>query len=77
MACAAGMANLSDYTVKEYPEKKSIFEQIMNTYKRSIKANLIKEEIGAEQFRAFKELKKVKQMIGVPQTRLPFALEIH
>lgn len=77
MACAAGMAKLSDYSVKEYPEKKSIFEQIMNTYKRSIKTNLIKEEIGAEQFRAFKELKKVKQMIGVPQTRLPFALEIH
>ncbi len=77
MKCAAGMAKLKDYTVKEYPEKKSIFEQIMNTYKRSIKTNLIKEEIGEEQFRSLNELKKVKQMIGVPQTRLPFALEIH
>ncbi|MES2004975.1 MAG: signal peptide peptidase SppA [Bacteroidota bacterium] len=77
MDCAARMAKTKEYKVKEYPEKKNIFEQLMNTYKKSIKTNLIKEEIGEEQFRALKEVKNVKQMIGIPQARLPFVVTIN
>ena len=75
--CAARMAKLSDYRVKEYPEKKNIIEQLMNTYKKSIKQDLIKEEIGESQFRALQQLKQVKQMIGVPQARLPFYADLN
>jgi protease-4 len=77
MDCAARMAKLSDYRVKEYPERKGFFEQVMNSYKKSIKTKLIKEEIGEDQFLSWKELKKVKQMVGVPQTRLPFFVRIN
>ncbi len=77
MDCAARMAKLKEYRVKEYPEKKTILEQLMNNYKKSVKTKLIKEEIGEEQFKAYKELKKVKQWIGVPQTRLPFSVDIN
>ena len=77
MDCAARMAKLRDYRVKEYPEKRSLLDQIMNSYKKSIKTDLIKEEIGEKQVRVMNELKKVKQMIGVPQTRLPFSVDIN
>jgi hypothetical protein len=40
----------------------------MNVIRNQSKPDMIKEELGEEQFRAFKELKKVKQMIGAPQT---------
>ena len=75
--CAARMAKLKDYKVKEYPEKKNIFEQIMNTYKKSIKKDLIKEEIGESQMRVLQQVKQVRQMIGVPQARLPFSVDIN
>ncbi len=77
MDCAARMAKLKEYHVKEYPEKKNLLEQIMSSYKKSVKTKLIKEEIGEDQARILKELKQVKQMIGVPQARLPFAIDIN
>lgn len=73
---AAKMADVKEYKLKEYPERKTLLEQVMSSYKKAIKTNLIKEEIGAEQLRALQELKKVKQMVGTPQARLPFSLSI-
>lgn len=73
---AARMAELDEYRIKEYPEKKTLFEQIMSSYKRSIKTSLLKEEVGEEQLKALQELKKVKAMVGTPQARLPFSVTI-
>ena len=77
MDCAARMAKMDSYRVKEYPEKKTLLEQIMNNYKKSVSTKLIKEEIGVDQVRILKELKQVKQMIGIPQARLPFMVDIN
>jgi protease-4 len=77
MDCAARMAKLKGYRVKEYPERRSLFEQLMNSYKRSIKTKMIKEEIGEDQARVLQELKQVKQMIGIPQARLPFVVTVN
>lgn len=74
---AAKMADVKEYKLKEYPERKTLLEQVMSSYKKAIKTNLIKEEIGEEQLRALQELKKVKQMVGTPQARLPFSVSIH
>ena len=76
MECAARMAKLKDYGVKEYPEKKNIVEQLLSNYKKSIKKDLIKEEIGEGQYRLIKELKQVKEMVGIPQARMPFTVDI-
>ncbi len=75
--CAARMAKLKDYRIKEYPEKKNLLDQIMNSYKKSIRTEIMKEEIGVDQVRVMKQLKQVKQMMGIPQARLPFMAEIH
>jgi len=77
MNCAARMAGLKEYRVKEYPEKKSFFEQLLSNYKKTIKTNMIKEEVGEKQMRLIKELKQTKEMIGIPQARLPFMVEIN
>jgi protease IV len=75
--CAARMARTNDYHLVEYPEPKSFLERILGTYKRSagMKA-AVKEEIGEEGYRTWVTLKKVKGMIGVTETRLPFDLTI-
>lgn len=73
---AAKMADVKEYKLKEYPERKTLLEQVMSSYKKAIKTNLIKEEIGEQQLRALQELKKVKQMVGTPQARLPFSISI-
>lgn len=75
--CAVRMAKLKEYHVKEYPEKKSLLDQLMNNYKKSIKKNLIREEIGEEQVKLLKQYKQVKEMTGEPQARLPFVVDIH
>ena len=77
MDCAARMARLKEYRVREYPEKKNIIEQILSNYKKSIKKDLVKEEIGESQMRLIREIKQVKEMIGVPQARMPFTININ
>lgn len=71
---AARMAKLEEYRIKEYPEKKTLFEHIMSSYKRSIRTSLLKEEVGEEQVKVLQELRKVKAMVGTPQARLPFSV---
>ncbi len=73
---AARMAKLEEYRIKEYPEKKTLLEQIMSSYKRSIKTHLLKEEVGEEQVKILQELRKVKAMVGTPQARLPFSVTV-
>ncbi len=77
--CAVRMAKLSgkEYRVREYPEKKSFLEQIMNNYKKSIRKDLIKEELGESSVQLLQEIKAVKEMVGVPQARLPFTVKVY
>jgi protease-4 len=77
IASAARMAELKDdYRVSEYPEKKSFLNQIMNNYQKSIKKDIIKKEVGEEQLMLLQQYRQLKQMIGTPQARLPFTIEI-
>lgn len=71
---AASLAKVGakDYRIKEYPEKKTFFQQIMDGYKKSVSSDLLKEELGAEIYQSMRQVKQVKQWIGVPQTRIPF-----
>ena len=71
---AASLAKVGakDYRIKEYPEKKTFFQQIMDGYKKSVSSDLLKEELGAEIYQSMRQVKQVKQWVGVPQTRIPF-----
>ena len=74
---AASMAKISSYRLKEYPEKKNILEQLFNNYKRTVSMRLIESELGADQLRMMQQVKKVKAMVGVPQTALPYIITVH
>jgi len=76
--CAARMADIkkSDIKLREYPEKKSFIEQLMGGYKKSVSTQLIKEQIDPAVLQVLGELKQVKQMVGVPQARIPFMVNI-
>jgi protease-4 len=74
--CAARMAKTTDYRLVEYPEPKSFIDRLIGTYKRTVSVKAVKNEIGEDGYRTYSLLKKVKSMIGVTETRLPFDLTI-
>jgi protease-4 len=75
---AARMAKVgSDYRVRMYPERKTLLEQLMTNYKKTISTRLMAGQFSAEELNVLKELKQVKAMNGVPQARLPFLLSVH
>jgi len=75
--CAARMAGTSDYHLVEYPEPRSFLDRLLGTYKHSTSMKTaVREEIGEENYRSWMTLKKLKSMIGVSETKLPFDLTI-
>jgi protease-4 len=76
---AVRMAKISkdDYKLREYPEKKSILEQIMSGYKKTISDRLIGEQLGINEFTFLKELKQIKAMKGIPQAKMPFLVTVN
>ncbi len=76
--CAARMADIkkSEIKLKEYPEKKSFIDQLMGGYKKSVSSQLLSEQIDPSIVQVMKELKQVKQLVGVPQAKLPFLMNI-
>ncbi len=75
--CAARIAKIKNYKTQEYPEKKSVLEQLLSgSYKNAVKENTIKEDIGEQQYNLLMQMKKVQQMFYTPQARLPFEFDI-
>ena len=72
--CALRMAKVTNYRIREYPEKKSLFESIFSSYKTEIKTKAIKEEIGVEQYDLLQRLKMLRSMFYVPQARMPYGV---
>jgi protease-4 len=75
--CAARMAKTGDYQLQEYPEEpKGFLDKIISKYKRTSSMKAMKDELGEDGFRTYMTIKKVKSMVGVTQTRMPFDLVI-
>jgi protease-4 len=76
IAEAANMAELKEYGIKKYPKYKSGFERLLDDLGgTSAKEKVLREEIGTEAYRIFKEVKSALDQKGI-QARLPFVLEI-
>ena len=74
--CAARLAKTSDYRLKEYPEPKNFLDLLLGHYKKSMSIKAIKDELGEDGYRTYNSLKKVKEMVGKTQARLPFDFTI-
>lgn len=75
--CAARMAKLTTWRIREYPEKKTFLEQLMSNYKKTIGKDLIQEELGAEQVKLLRQARQLKQIVGKPQARMPFVIDVN
>jgi protease-4 len=72
--CAAKLANLKEYNLREYPEPQSPLEIFLGGMGKQYQAKLIQEEIGAEQYKLYKDMKKLRDQSGHPMARMPFDL---
>jgi protease-4 len=76
IACAARLAKVSEYRLKEYPEPYNLLELFFGGYQQNAKQSAIKEELGEDGIKTYNTLKRAKQMIGIPQARMPFDFSI-
>ncbi len=70
--CAARMARLSEYQLREYPTREKFFDRLFGKSNPLGYMTKMKQEMGEENYKIYQELKKVKEMSNQAQTRLPF-----
>ncbi len=76
IAYAAGLANITDYKTTAYPRyKKDIKDAFKANPFMQSKEAMIKEEIGADNYQLYQEIKAFSKMSGA-QMRMPFSLRI-
>ncbi|TAD85678.1 MAG: signal peptide peptidase SppA [Bacteroidetes bacterium] len=75
--CAARMAKVSDYELREWPFVKSFWEKLSSETDASptIGGYALQQQIGKQNFALLQQMKAFQAMAGVPQMRLPFALK--
>jgi protease IV len=74
--CAARMAKVDKYGLKEYPESGNWLQNLLHKQKNEPSA-MIREQLGEEQFKVYNELLRVKEMTKSTQTRLPYQFFVH
>lgn len=70
--CAARMAKIKNYQLKEYPGIKNIFDKLFGAGSNALQTQSLKNELGDENYKIYKELIRVKQMTNAVQARLPY-----
>ena len=76
LASAAKLAKLKDFKLREYPDPPGLFDQFFEGFQENGKNNAIEQELGADGLKTYSTLKRVKQLLGITQTRMPFDLDI-
>ena len=74
--CAARMAKVKDYRLREFPEPQSFFDKIFGGYKQTYQSKAIKEELGEDNYKLYNTIKRVKAMMGITQSRIPFDFSV-
>jgi len=76
ISCAARMAKLETYALKEYPESKSWLANLLQKQK-SEPAAMMRQQLGEEHYKIYTEMLRIKEMSNSTQARLPFQFLIH
>lgn len=76
IASAARLAKVSDYRLREYPEPHNVLEMIFGGYEKDATQSAMKTELGKDGIKIYQTIKRVKQMVGVTQARIPFEFTI-
>ncbi|MCB0460113.1 MAG: signal peptide peptidase SppA [Flavobacteriaceae bacterium] len=74
---AAELAEVSDYRTTDYPRYKTDFKDSFKPFSfvKLSKEEILKEELGVENYTIYKNLKHFSQLKGI-QARMPFIMEI-
>jgi len=73
--CAARLAKISSYRLREFPETQNIIDRILGS--SSDNSAKMKAQLGEENFKVFQEMMRIKQITNAPQARLAFQFVIH
>jgi len=74
--CAARMAKLKTYRLREYPEPENFLDLLLNNYTQTVKAKTIREDLGEQGAKWYRTMSDYQSMSGVPQARLPFEFSL-
>ncbi|QEC42726.1 signal peptide peptidase SppA [Pseudobacter ginsenosidimutans] len=75
VACAARMAKITDYRLREYPDKRGFLDMILGSKEQAPQAAL-RQELGEDGYRVYQQIKKTKNLSGKAQARMPFELVV-
>jgi protease-4 len=75
IACAARMAKLSSYRLREYPEPKNSIEKLMKSLGEEASIRAVKSELGAN-YDMYQQVKRIQSMSGEVQARIPYDINI-
>ncbi len=71
VACAARLAKVNEYRLREFPEAKNWMEELLDK-KEEQPAAMLKQHLGEENYRIYQEVMEVKRISGGAQARLPY-----
>ncbi len=74
--CAARLAKITDYRLREFPQPQNIFDRIFGSSSDNYSSKM-KTELGEENFKIYEEILNIKKMTNTAQARLPFEFFIH
>jgi protease-4 len=75
--CAVRLAKISDYRLREFPERKTLLDRIFRQTSSPDFSSKMKAELGEENYKIYDEMRRIRQMTNSPQARLPFEFVIH
>lgn len=75
--CAAGLAGIEKYSIREYPEPVGLLDMLKGGYSKNIQSKAIREELGETGFEIFNQLKRIQQSTQGVQARLPFDITVN
>lgn len=76
VACAARMAKVTDYRLREFPESRSWINELLNKNEDQ-PAAMLKQHLGEENFRIYQQMLEIKRISNGAQAKLPYQFIIH
>jgi protease IV len=74
--CAARMAKLKTYRLREYPEPENFLDLLLNNYTQTVKVKTIREDLGEQGAKWYQAMSDYQNLSGVPQARLPIEFSL-
>ncbi|RPE05657.1 signal peptide peptidase SppA [Chitinophaga lutea] len=75
IACAARLANVPETKITTYPKMKDPYEKLMKTLGGEVRSSFVKDELG-DHYELYQTIRKLKQLTGEVQAKLPYNLVI-